>query len=370
MAIAAAIFAALLVLPIATVRLTAQTATPSESGVLEGIRQGLRKEVASTVTHTVSALAASLNEKQARHSEHADSRSGAELFQDGREAFSSEDYERAVSDYRKAIELGYRPATSMYNLACAYSQKGEGDNAIAWLGKAIDAGFDDREMINSDSDFDPIRSDPRFIRLVSDKSSRENSQLDSLRARGSRNAEEWAKVGAKLLNHRDLPSAISALSEAIRLDPFLGNAWYNLGCAYALSGDSRRALDTIEQSLLHGFSGDGDKLLSDDDLDSIHSPQLDQLAKLADDLALRNDGWARFFSWSDAIARYEAIARAHPNIARAWFNLGFAQCEGHQERAAVQSFQRALSMAYRPGTTMYNIGCSYAQLGDRQTTLS
>jgi beta-lactamase regulating signal transducer with metallopeptidase domain/Flp pilus assembly protein TadD len=276
MAIAAAILAALLVLPIATVRLTAQTATPSQSGVIEHIKQGIRKEVASTVTHTVNALAASLNEKQVRQHEQP-------------------------------------------------------------------------------------------IQLVNDKANKYN---DSPRGSESLTAEEWAKVGAKRLNDRDLPRAISALSEAIRLDPFLGNAWYNLGCAYALSGDSRRALDTIEQSLLHGFSGDGEKLLSDDDLDSIHSPQLDQLAKLADDLALRNDGSARFFSWSDAIARYEAIARAHPNIARAWFNLGFAQCEGHQERAAVQSFQRVLSMAYRPGTTMYNIGCSYAQLGDRQTAVS
>ena len=30
------------------------------------------------------------------------------------------------------------------------------------------------------------------------------------------------------------------------------------------------------------------------------------------------------------------VARTHPNIARAWFNLGFAQCEGGQERAYEQ----------------------------------
>jgi beta-lactamase regulating signal transducer with metallopeptidase domain/tetratricopeptide (TPR) repeat protein len=289
MTIAAAALAALFVLPIATVRLTAQTATPHQSGVFEGIKNGIRREVASTVTHTVSALAVSLNEKQARDSKQTDS-----------------------------------------SVSAAENQE------------------------------------TRSIQLVKDKYSRYDNQLDSLRASGSRDAEVWAKVGAKLLNHRDLPRAIDALSEAIRLDPFLGNAWYNLGCAYALSGDSRRALNTIEQSLLHGFSGDGDKLLSDEDLDSIHSPELDELAKLADDLSLRNDG----DRWSEAIARYARIASAHPNIARAWFNLGFAQCEGDQERAAVQSFQRVLSMGYRPGTTMYNIGCSYARLGERQTAVS
>jgi beta-lactamase regulating signal transducer with metallopeptidase domain/Flp pilus assembly protein TadD len=311
MSIAATALAALLVLPIATVRLTAQTATPQpETGVFAGIKQELRKEVANTVTQTVSALATSLNEKkEVRKVERSGNDSSTSEAKD--EAFSYQDQDGSVTAFRRSNE-------------------------------------------------------PEKFHLAKDKYRKYDDQYESLRANGSRDAEVWAKVGAKLLSHRDLPRAIDALSEAIRLDPFLGNAWYNLGCAYALSGDSRRALDTIEQSLLHGFSGDGDKLLSDEDLDSIHSPALDELAKLADDLALRNDG----DRWSEAIARYESYANAYPNIARTWFNLGFAQCEGNQERAAVQSFQKVLSMGYRPGTTMYNIGCSYARLGERKTAVS
>ena len=297
-AIAAAALAALLVLPIATVRLTAQTATPeAQSGVFAGIKHELRKGVASTVTQTVSALATSLNEKK--------------------EVRKVED--SSVTVFRKSKE-----PDEIHLAKDKYSDK------------------------------------------YSDKYNRYTDQYESMRANGSRNAEQWAKVGAKLLSNRDMPRAISALSESIRLDPFMGNAWYNLGCAYALSGDSRRALDTVEQSLLHGFSGNGDKLMSDEDLDSIHGPQLERLAKLADDLALRSEG----DEWDGAIEHYESVARAYPNIARVWFNLGFVQCEGGHERDAIQSFQKVLSMGYRPGTTMYNIGCSYARLGDRQSALS
>ena len=310
-AIAAAALAALLVLPIGSVRLTAQTATPApaQTGVIEGIKQGLRKEVATTVTHTVSALAASLNEKQeTRKAEHTSTSEKKE------QAYTLDDLDNAIAAVRK------------------------------------------RQRRND-------------IELAKDKyGSRYNDQYDSLRASGSRNAEQWAKVGARLLSNRDFSRAIDALNEAIRLDPFLGNAWYNLGCAYALSGDTHKALDYVEQSLLHGFSGGGEKLLSDEDLESIRGRALDELARLADDLALNNGGDDD--DWSDAIARYESVARAHPNIARTWFNLGFAQCEGGKEREAIQSFQKALNMAYRPGTTMYNIGCSYARLGDRSTAVS
>jgi beta-lactamase regulating signal transducer with metallopeptidase domain len=185
-------------------------------------------------------------------------------------------------------------------------------------------------------------------------------------AQAARMSDDFYDSGKKLLGERDLPGAIDAFTQAIRLEPFAGSAWYNLACAQALSGDQRRALDTLELALLHNFGGDSEKILNDPDLESLHGNRLNELAHLADDLELKNTGK----EWQDAIPRYERIARAHPNIARAWFNYGFALAEGGQPRAAIDVFNRVLSMDYRPGTVMYNLGCANALAGDRSSAIN
>ncbi len=50
----------------------------------------------------------------------------------------------------------------LYNLACAESQLGETDAAIEHLRRAIEISDGFREYARTDSDFDPIRDDPRF----------------------------------------------------------------------------------------------------------------------------------------------------------------------------------------------------------------
>jgi hypothetical protein len=64
------------------------------------------------------------------------------------------------------VELGYQPATGLYNLACANSLAGRKAEALTWLKRAIDAGFSQEETIRKDSDLDPIRLDARFKKII------------------------------------------------------------------------------------------------------------------------------------------------------------------------------------------------------------
>jgi ketosteroid isomerase-like protein/tetratricopeptide (TPR) repeat protein len=75
-------------------------------------------------------------------------------------------YDDAIKAWTKSIELGFRPETGCYNLACANSLAGRKDEAVAWLQKAIDTGFTSEETIRADSDLDPIRADPRVQRIL------------------------------------------------------------------------------------------------------------------------------------------------------------------------------------------------------------
>ena len=64
-----------------------------------------------------------------------------------------------------AVRLGYRKPTSMYNIACAYSMLEQRDLAFQWLDRAVEAGFNTDNYIESDRDLDNLRSDPRFRRF-------------------------------------------------------------------------------------------------------------------------------------------------------------------------------------------------------------
>jgi hypothetical protein len=54
----------------------------------------------------------------------------------------------------------------IYNLACAESLAGRSDDAIEHLGRVINTWEGARDMAKEDSDFDPIRDEPKFKELV------------------------------------------------------------------------------------------------------------------------------------------------------------------------------------------------------------
>jgi beta-lactamase regulating signal transducer with metallopeptidase domain/tetratricopeptide (TPR) repeat protein len=75
--------------------------------------------------------------------------------------------ETAAESFHKALDLGYRRETTMYNLACAYARLDQKDAAFDWLFKAIEAGFDQSGTIRQDEDLDNLRGDPRYRKALS-----------------------------------------------------------------------------------------------------------------------------------------------------------------------------------------------------------
>jgi tetratricopeptide (TPR) repeat protein len=75
-------------------------------------------------------------------------------------------YDEALKAYAKAIELGIRPPTNLYNTACAYALMGKKDDALTWLEKAMVARFAEQGTLENDTDLDSLRDDPRFAALT------------------------------------------------------------------------------------------------------------------------------------------------------------------------------------------------------------
>ncbi|HVS63511.1 MAG TPA: protein kinase [Thermoanaerobaculia bacterium] len=74
--------------------------------------------------------------------------------------------ERGLEWGRRALAIDPSDPLIAYNVACVFSLAGESDDAMELLEKAVDNGFGYKEWIEHDSDFEPLRADPRYAALL------------------------------------------------------------------------------------------------------------------------------------------------------------------------------------------------------------
>lgn len=319
-------------------------------------------------------------------------RTVGEWFGRAYQLHSADRYPEAIEAFKRAIDLGYRKDTAMYNIACGYSLLNDKDNAIAWLQRALESGFDDGGRIASDSDLDPLRTDQRFKRLLNNVSSADNVPVSSkgykrdrlqeanleyerLDREGSLDGEAWSDVGTRLLLLRDLDRSINALNKAVtQLDSRGSNAMYNLACAYSLKGDRDAGINWLEKSVNAGFDSP-EKLQNDPDLAGLRSDsRFPRIEKLSSTLSLsqfynhdsdHSDSNYSKTRWAPAVELYGSFVKTEPDNGRAWFNLGYALHYSREHARAIEAFQHALSLGYHKPISSYNVACAYAMLNQK-----
>ncbi len=310
------------------------------------------------------------------------SREGKDSYKRAWKLHEEERWSEASAAFASAYAAGYRKDASAYNAACGFARAGQPDRAFAWLEKAADEGFDVLASLSRDEDLESLRSDPRFsdlrnrLRQAQAATKREEAaelgdRFRRLAERFPEGAEELDGLGRELLDAGSYELAAQAFRLSARAGIQNGVSLYNAACAYALGGDRARALDFLNQALEAGFD-DPKQLKSDEDLDALRSEsRFRELVALADGLELRDvsdDGWKsagtrQRSGWARAARDYETFANAHPDLGRAWFNLGFARLGAGEAAGAVEAFEKALARRYREPTTLYNLACANARLG-------
>jgi dienelactone hydrolase len=75
-------------------------------------------------------------------------------------------YSRAALALSIAVTIKPERANAWYNLGCAQAQAGRRQQALEALARAVDAGFDDLALLESDSDLATLRGEQAYIRLV------------------------------------------------------------------------------------------------------------------------------------------------------------------------------------------------------------
>ncbi len=85
-------------------------------------------------------------------------------------------FEKSIAGFKKLYyalkdQPGARGISmpSAYNVACGYALTGKSTEAIDWLEISIKAGYNDWDHIREDSDFESIRKERRYLRILADR---------------------------------------------------------------------------------------------------------------------------------------------------------------------------------------------------------
>jgi predicted esterase len=139
------------------------------------------------------------------------------LNQKAIDALQAKKYDEGVGILMHMLEIVPKSKSTAYNLACAYSLKGDVDKAFEWLDKGIEWGwgtgqgqiFGDSkptgeiEMVKTDKDLEAMRKDPRFDKLIE-----RMGKAGEVRKAKLKKGEEYSATAATYL-----PEKVAGLKE-------------------------------------------------------------------------------------------------------------------------------------------------------------
>ena len=89
-----------------------------------------------------------------------------DVFAPLRPLYEAGEHAEAADRARELVQANPDDARLLYNVACCESLAGRTDDAIEHLQRAIELAEQLRELAAGDSDFDPIRAEPKFLALA------------------------------------------------------------------------------------------------------------------------------------------------------------------------------------------------------------
>ena len=86
--------------------------------------------------------------------------------------------DEAIKAHEEAATFRETKAIANYNLCCAYSLKKDKKKALKYMKAALDAGFNNFDHVDGDSDIDFIRDDEDFKKLMAKAQGEDDDEAD------------------------------------------------------------------------------------------------------------------------------------------------------------------------------------------------
>ena len=162
--------------------------------------------------------------------------------------------------------------------------------------------------------------------------------------KNDKNAVAYTNIGEATRRLGDLPVALIAQQEAVKLDPNLQEAKIGLGLVQADMGKIAEANKTIQDTLAQKESA---------------------IAYFYQGVA-----FAQQKDWKSAEASYRRAINLNPNIAEAYYNLGVALGEQGNREGAIAAYQKAISINLNDDYAYNNLGVALGERGNREGAIA
>ena len=275
------------------------------------------------------------------------------------------EYQRAIVDYHKAIELDPYYSLAYYNRGLCYQEQLQYQLAIEDSYNGIedyDKTFEYFDLATLDSkaieDFDKaIELDPYYSLAYYNRGLCYQEQLQYQRA-----IEDWDKV--------------------IELDPndpyYAYQAYYNRGICYRLMGQDQRAIEDWDKVIGldpncpeayddrgRSYQDLGQYQLAIEDFDKAI-----ELRPTSRRYLFRGHYYRRLGQHQRAIEGYDKAIELDPSMAAAYYNRGHSYHDLGQYQRAIEDYDKAIERWHPPGFGVYNSrGLSYRELGQHQRAI-
>jgi beta-lactamase regulating signal transducer with metallopeptidase domain/tetratricopeptide (TPR) repeat protein len=213
---------------------------------------------------------------------------GDDWFDAGHDLLRLRKLDESIEAFQASIAAGEKVGSSTYNIACAYSLKGDARNGMAWLDKAVESGYSDDDKFKHDPDIAFLRTQPGFDRIREkakdleirgccagpasfffDNWSESVEHHQAMVRKHPTSGRAWFNLGYTSLQAREYATAMDAFRRALEQNYRVGTSSYNMACAHALQGNRDAAFEWLQKAEASGFDVE-DHARHDDDLDSLH----------------------------------------------------------------------------------------------------
>lgn len=275
------------------------------------------------------------------------------------------EYEKAIEEFKKSIELNPSDYESYISLGATYYRQGTMEKAKEMFLKAIDMFYGSYRAHNNLANVYTVQGEI-------DLALKEYEEAIKIKPDF---AEAYYNRGNAYKETGEMEKAIANFREAIEFEPDFAMSHYNLGNCYLITGETAEAQASFEAAIKFdpAFISARYNLANLYYGQKAYRQAMDQLLGV---LSIEPDHVeSRYVLGSilvdtdkidEALQEYENVVRIAPNHGEARNALGKIYMQKGAMDKGESEFKKALELNPRDGYTRYNLGRLYANQGDYQ----
>jgi tetratricopeptide (TPR) repeat protein len=252
----------------------------------------------------------------------------------GSEKYIGSDFQGAISDFTKAIELNPDFAIGYNDLGTAYAAKGDFEQAIKEYDKSIELFPNYVEAYNN-------RGKAYADKGIYDQAIKDYNKAIVLNPNF---ADAYNNRGTAYSTKGDLDNAIKNYIKAIELNPYYGEAYNNLGLAYQSIGDPESAIKEYNRAI-------------------------ELKPALSEAYYNRGNSYSVKGNFDNAVKDYDKAIKLNPNYAEAYNNLGLAYQDKGDLEIAIKDYDKAIELKPALSEAYYNRGNYYLIKGNFESAI-